>query len=60
MPASRYEESLLREMDVCVQALISIQSTDPAVVRLQARRAGLELALQRYREVNKIVDEEDQ
>ena len=47
-------------MDVCVQALISIQSTDPAVVRLQARRAGLELALQRYREVNKIVDEEDQ
>ncbi len=59
MPTSRYEDAILREMDVCVQALISIKSIDPDVVRLQARRAGLELALQRYREVNKIVDEDD-
>ena len=60
MPTSRYEEAILREMDVCVQALLGIKSIDPDVVRLQARRAGLDLALQRYREVNKIVDEDDE
>ena len=46
-------------MDVCVQALLNIKSIDPDVVRLQARRAGLDLALQRYREINKLVDEDD-
>ncbi len=60
MPTSRYEEAILREMDGCVQALLSIKSIDPDVVRLQARRAGLETALKRYREINKLTDEDDQ
>ena len=47
-------------MDGCVQALLSIKSIDPDVVRLQARRAGLETALKRYREINKLTDEDDQ
>jgi len=60
MPASRFEETLLREMEACVQSLLSIQTTDPAVARLQARRAGLEVALKQFRQINKIDDEGDE